>query len=37
MSAVLAIAGWYIVVGVAGIIAGYIGRWYWVEKRGHKA
>ncbi len=37
MSTVMAIAGWYVVVGVAGIIAGWIARWYWVDKRKQKA
>jgi len=24
-------------VAVVCLVAGWIGRWYWVEKRGHKA
>ena len=26
-----------VLVAVVGVVAGWIGRWYWVEKRGHKA
>ena len=26
-----------LLVAVVGVMAGWVGRWYWVEKRGHRA
>jgi uncharacterized membrane protein YeaQ/YmgE (transglycosylase-associated protein family) len=33
----MGVIGWFIVVALLGVIAGWIARWYWVDKRKQKA